>query len=431
MPFVRRLGDELGRSPQSPQEALERPVRSGRVAADRGVEAAVGEPVGRAVRQVQRECRLADPAVPGQNEHRGGAAAPGTRADHTQHATDRGLAAREVTDARREHRGSRRGRRGRRRALQQRGVAAQDRGLQRAQRLGGFDAELGDRHVTGTPVLPQRVGLPAGSEQRQHELAAHLLAQRVVEDLAAEQRYQLRVPAVRQHQRGQLLDHDGAALLQGHCPVADGGTGDLREDDGPPPQREGTAQDGDRLTGSAGPYELAGAVDGALELQPVQLRRAGFEGVAGASGHDPGHGGPQPLPEVRDADLDLAPGRRRRSVRPHRVDQPFGRDRRGTVEQQTGEDDLQPRPSRVHGLTRHALDVQHAENPQSHGRPPWPLPRYAVKALPTVEMLFEEVHERVAHSGRNGSYASSVQPSVALVSRRTAVSDRPDGGASR
>jgi len=49
--------------------------------------------------------------------------------------------------------------------------AGQDRGLQPAQLLTGLEPELVDHQFAAQPVGFQRLGLPAGSEQSQHELA--------------------------------------------------------------------------------------------------------------------------------------------------------------------------------------------------------------------------------------------------------------------
>ena len=61
-------------------------------------------------------------------------------------------------------------------------VLAQDRGLERAQAGGGLDAEALDQRAVRVAVGGKRVRLAAGAVERQHQLPAEPLAQRVVLD---------------------------------------------------------------------------------------------------------------------------------------------------------------------------------------------------------------------------------------------------------
>ncbi len=62
----------------------------------------------------------------------------------------------------------------------------------------GFGAELFHQEVPGALVEGERLGLPAGAEQGEHQLADQRLAQRVLSDQPPEFRDEFGVPAERQ-----------------------------------------------------------------------------------------------------------------------------------------------------------------------------------------------------------------------------------------
>ena len=105
--------------------------------------------------------------------------------------------------------------RGERRLLeQQRLVLAQDRGLELAELGAGVDAELLDERLARAAVGGERVRLPAGPVEREHQLGARPLAQGLRIDERLELRDELRVTAECEVGVDPLLERDGAELLE-------------------------------------------------------------------------------------------------------------------------------------------------------------------------------------------------------------------------
>ena len=73
-------------------------------------------------------------------------------------------------------------------------VLTEDRPFELLQRWAGLDAELLDEHLSAVPVCLQRLGLPAGSIEREHQLAAQALAQRVLEEQSLQLAHEVEVP---------------------------------------------------------------------------------------------------------------------------------------------------------------------------------------------------------------------------------------------
>ena len=73
-------------------------------------------------------------------------------------------------------------------------ILTEDRPFELLQRWAGLDAELLDEHLPAVPVCLQRLGLPAGAIEREHQLAAQALAQRVLEDQSLELAHEVEVP---------------------------------------------------------------------------------------------------------------------------------------------------------------------------------------------------------------------------------------------
>jgi hypothetical protein len=69
----------------------------------------------------------------------------------------------------------------------ERGIVAQDRALELLQRFAWFDAELAHKGLAGTSVLLERICLAAGAIEREHQLLAQALPERVLCD----ERFQL------------------------------------------------------------------------------------------------------------------------------------------------------------------------------------------------------------------------------------------------
>ena len=88
-------------------------------------------------------------------------------------------------------------RRNRRRRSERR-VLGEDRLFEPPKVLYGLEAELVEQESPAAPVDLERLGLPTGAVQRQHQLAAQPLTERVLLDERFELRDRLLVPAERQ-----------------------------------------------------------------------------------------------------------------------------------------------------------------------------------------------------------------------------------------
>ena len=96
----------------------------------------------------------------------------------------------------------------------QRRVLPQDRLLQLAQRRARLDPQLFYQRPPRRLVDGERVGLPAATVQREHQLGAHALAQRVLGGERLQLGDQIGVATERQIGLDPLLQHREAKLLQ-------------------------------------------------------------------------------------------------------------------------------------------------------------------------------------------------------------------------
>ncbi len=216
----------------------------------------------------------------------------------------------------------------------QRLVLPQDRGLELAQLRAGVDAELLDERLAGGAVGGERVRLPAGAVEREHELSARALAERLRLDERLELGDELCMPAEREIRLDPLLDGDRAQLLE----PRDLG---LRERLVQEVRERRAAPEGERLaqrtlgrcriSPSERPAPLLGETREAVEIDPL---RSELELVARRARRD--HGAER-LTELGDVDLD---GVRRRVgllARPERLDQPIDGDDPAGLEREHGE----------------------------------------------------------------------------------------------
>ena len=79
-----------------------------------------------------------------------------------------------------------------------------------------IDPELVDEPCAGLLEGLKRVGLPSGAVEREHQLSAHSLAERVIDDEALELGDDLRVPAELELSVDLLLDHRESELFEPH-----------------------------------------------------------------------------------------------------------------------------------------------------------------------------------------------------------------------
>ena len=174
---------------------------------------AVGEVVEKSGGGLDGEPRLACPASTGQRDQ------PNLRTpEQVCHLLDLALA----TDERR--RLTRQGRLRRREGSLRRkgpmgrelGVVIQDLSLETLECGTGIDPELLDEPCAGLLEGSKRVCLPSGAIEREHQLSAQSLAERVIDDEALELGDELRVPAELELSFDLLLDHRESELFEPH-----------------------------------------------------------------------------------------------------------------------------------------------------------------------------------------------------------------------
>jgi hypothetical protein len=92
----------------------------------------------------------------------------------------------------------------------------QDLSLETLERGAGIDPKLVDEPCAGLLEGLKRVCLPSGALEREHQLSAHSLAERVIDDEALELGDDLRVPAEFELSFDLLLDHRESELFEPH-----------------------------------------------------------------------------------------------------------------------------------------------------------------------------------------------------------------------
>ncbi len=251
-----------------------------------------------------------------------------------------------------------------------------------------IDAQLVRENGPGLGKLGQRVALPVGPVQRQHQLLPEPLAQRMLG-----------------HQRGQLGDHGRVPAEReiGGDPVLDGlqaqgleprgvGAGERlgRElaERRPMPfgQRRGEMlARGGRVVGEAPGRGQA------LELAGVQLAGADLQAVAALRGDDadlPGR--PQRGAQFADAYVNHLGGAARGSVAPQGLGDPIGRDGLARGHQQDGEQPAVPRTAErkrrsvVHRPNR-AQDLEFHDRPSVTYRSDLISPEVAAGRLTSIQ----------------------------------------------
>ena len=226
-------------------------------------------------------------------------------------------------------------RRGRRRRRTGERDLAHDRLVQRAQALAGFDAQLLGQHAPPRLVDVERLGLPARAIQREHQLPARALTQRLARHEVAKRRDRLGVVAEDELRPEPLLLQRDAQLAQCRQRVErERRVGEVRERLAAP-QRECFAQRRGR-SGRIGARELPSRLlERALAADDVDGLGGDVEEVAGRAGHD----GPvtEDAAQLRDVALQRRGGGFGR-VLPHALDQATGRYDRAGVEREHRED---------------------------------------------------------------------------------------------
>src|SRR5262249_28789713 len=122
----------------------------------------------------------------------------------------------------------------------ERRILLKDRGLETAQRLARLEPELVDEERTPGAVRLERVRLPSGAVEREHELAAQPLAQRIALDQRLELRDEPGVHPERELRLDARLERRQAELCEPCCFGARKRLVDVRE--------RGTAPECERLS---------------------------------------------------------------------------------------------------------------------------------------------------------------------------------------
>ncbi len=249
----------------------------------------------------------------------------------------------------------------RRRRQLQRAVLPQDRLLELAQRWARLDPQLVDQRAPRALVRGQRFGLPTAAIQRQHQLPAQPLAQRVLRDQPLELGDEVAVASEREVGLDPLLERREAKLLEPpDSRLRKRLVGEVGER-GPAPQPQRRAQlprSDSRLRG----IRLA---DKALEAKQVKLLALQRDEVARRTRNKQRTRVAQRLSQLRDQNLQRSAPRRGRPLTPQVVEQPISRDNLARVKQQ----DRQQRPLLGTGERDDPVavgDLKRAENPKLH-----------------------------------------------------------------
>ena len=209
-----------------------------------------------------------------------------------------------------------------RRDADERALLAQDRAVERLQLRPGLDPELLDERPPRIVVGGERLGLAAAPVEREHQVRAQPLAQRVRADERLDLGHELGVRAQLEVGGDPLLEHAEAQILE---PVDLGLRERLQLHVGqrrPAPERERLAEE-QRPVPPAQPHRAS---------RTSRSKRAEIELVAVELEHVPGRprlqqSGPEQLAQLRDGVLERGRRRPRRVLAPELVDEALRRDR--------------------------------------------------------------------------------------------------------
>ena len=220
--------------------------------------------------------------------------------------------------------------------------------MQRARLLGRLEPPLLVERTAGRLVRVERLLLPPGAVQREHEEAAEPFAVgvlrgepgRVGDRVVVAAELDLRLDPVLERGQPELVEAGDLALEE----RLEREVGER----GPAPERERVAQGCGALGRRQGPRVVHQA------LEPAGVDRAGVDAqqVAGRAGLD--HFLAERVPEPRDGVLHDRVGRRRRVRAPEVVDQRVHRDDRPRVQQEVGEHRALSRATKRRTRTRRA-----------------------------------------------------------------------------
>ena len=240
-------------------------------------------------------------------------------------------------------------------------VLAQDRALESLQLGPRLEAELVREPPAALAIGLERIRLPSGAVEREHQLPPHALARGVLVDQRFELGHQRRVTAQGQLgidavlERGQPEILEPACLGTGERFVGDVGQGLTS------PESEGLLQPLRGAAGVAGGEPLPPVSGQALESIGVDAVGLGDQRVSVSARRERLRA--EDLAEPRDVDLHGLGGGRGRALPPEGVDDPVHGDRLTAVDQEVREDRALARTSQPDWLIP-LENLQRAEDPE-------------------------------------------------------------------
>ena len=213
-------------------------------------------------------------------------------------------------------------------------VLAEDRGLELLERGAGIEPELLGERVSRRAIRSERVGLTARAIEREHELGAGPLSQRLRGDEGLELGHELGVAAEREVGVDTLLDRGQAQLLEtGDVGLGERLVGEIRKR-GPAPEGERLAQrslGSRRIAAFEGRPALIGETGEAMDVDALSIH---LEDVPGGTREERLRA--QSLAELGDVDVNRVLGGFRRISRPEALDEPVDGDDATRFERQGG-----------------------------------------------------------------------------------------------
>ena len=241
----------------------------------------------------------------------------------------------------------------------ERPVLAQDRGLEVAELLAGLEPELVVQPRAQAAIDLERVRLPPGAVQGEHQLGVQALLVGVLGDEGLERSDELRVPAQLELGVDLLHLHDEPEVCESRERVAIRPLElDVRERRSPPQRKCALAQLDRPRKGLR-----ARGLRKALELGEVERARVDDETVAGGTRLE--HVRPELLAQRVHVALDELLRRHGRPLPPELFDEAGGRDRLVRVQQQHREQRALLRSAEPHGALTVA-DLEWTEDQELH-----------------------------------------------------------------
>jgi hypothetical protein len=219
----------------------------------------------------------------------------------------------------------------------------EDRRLELDELRSRVEAQLFGQHVAGAGVRPERVGLPSGSVQGDHQAPGEALAQRMLLGRPLQLARRLGVAPEGEQGVEAALERGDAQLAprdrRRAGPLLVGDVGEGR----PAPLVDGRVELGEGDVGGVG-HGLEPLRDEVLEPGDVELVTADGQDVAGPLPTEEARIA-QPSAEQRDVALERVDRRRRRVAGPDVLDEAVDGDHLPAADRQTGKHGALTRPA--------------------------------------------------------------------------------------